>query len=589
MDWWRKRARAESRKKRRHAGPVVLPAVIEKFLTRELEDHSWIKQCSKEDLYEDIPAGAFFTDPYLHQLACYTLGMHKPEFLFLLDMGAGKSKIVLDVFRHRKALGKASKLLVLVPAAVNTEGWMEQIEEHAKGLRGVQLLGDKQDRLDLVRQEADVFLLNYDGLQSYMTKLSGKKGEGRKIDYKTAHRFAQLFDMVVFDESHLIGNRASLRFRMCNILSDEITQRYAMTGTPFGRDPEKLWAQFFLVDRGETLGTTLGMFRAAFFTAKDNYWGGVDYTFDKSKEQLLHQVIQHRSIRYNELEFSDMPKVSRKVHRLSFPGSTEEYYSKVLAELRFAKGDLVATENAFIRMRQVCGGFLRVKDEESSEKTDVSFYSNPKLEELESILDGVVENEKVIVFHEFIPSGDMICAMLDRKKIKYARVGGKVKNPVDSMKRFVGREDCRVLVMNHKSGGGAGLNLQKVCRRLVYYESPVSPIVRKQTEKRISGGLRTGKHRVFIHDLVIAKSVDEAILGFLKQGKDLFEAICEGKVKVDELRKVRATVVSGVRASGDRLSPGFTRRKVGRGAPRAVPVVRERPQFKKRGHSAACP
>lgn len=559
MEWWkRKRARSKAAVRKR-VGPVILPRVVEAFLSRELEDHSWIKQVSREELYEDIPEGAFHTDPRLHQLACYTLGRFKPQFLFLLDMGAGKTKIILDIFRHRKLAGQAKRLLVLVPSGVNTEGWMEQIAEHTPDLRGLPLLGDKAQRLDLLQEEADVFLLNYDGLQSYMTKLSTKKKEGRVLNYNTAHKFARLFDMVVFDESHLIGNKKSLRFRMCNILADEIELRYGMTGTPFGRDPEKLWAQFFLVDRGETLGNTLGLFRAAFFTAKENYWGGIDYTFDKSKEKLLHQMIQHRSIRYNELEFSDMPKVSRQVHRLSFPGTTEEYYSRVLAELKQAKGDLRATENAFIRMRQVTGGFLRVSDEEGN-KSDVQFYSNPKLEELESILDGVLENEKVIVFHEYITSGGMICSMLDRKKIKYARVGGKVKDPVASMKRFQAREDCRVLVMNFKSGGGAGLNLQKVCKRLVYYESPVSPIVRKQTEKRISGGLRTGKHRVFIHDLVIAGSVDETVLAFLKQGKDLFDAICEGKVREDELRKVRTAMVPRVRAFGS----GLQARKSGR-------------------------
>ncbi|MEO0248283.1 MAG: DEAD/DEAH box helicase [candidate division WOR-3 bacterium] len=536
MDWWKKRKRTRTEARRR-VGPVILPRVIEAFLTRELEDYSWIKQCPREELYEDIPEGAFHTEPRLHQLACYTLGRYKPQFLFLLDMGAGKTKIILDIFRHRKLEGKVRRLLVLVPSAVNADGWMEQIAEHTPDLKGLPLLGDKAERLELLKEEADVFLLNYDGLQSYVTSLSGKKREGRIINYSAAHKFARLFDMVVFDESHLIGNKKSLRFRMCNILSDEINYRYAMTGTPFGRDPEKLWAQFYLVDRGETLGTTLGLFRAAFFTAKENYWGGIDYTFDKSKEQLLHRMIQHRSIRYNELEFSDMPKISRQVHRLSFPGTTEEYYNKVLAELRQSKGDVRAIENAFIRMRQVTAGFLRVSDDEGN-KSDVRFYSNPKLEQLETLLDGVIEEEKVIVFHEYIPSGDMICSMLDTKKIKYARVGGKVKDPVASMKRFMEREDCRVLVMNYKSGGGAGLNLQKVCRRLVYYESPVSPIVRKQTEKRISGGLRTGKHRVFIHDLVIANSVDETILRFLKQGKDLFDAICEGKVAENELRKV---------------------------------------------------
>jgi len=56
-----------------------------------------------------------------------------------------------------------------------------------------------------------------------------------------------------------------------------------MAGIPVGRDPQVLWAQFNYCDHGETLGETLGIFRAAFFRAETNYWSGFpNYIFEKS-------------------------------------------------------------------------------------------------------------------------------------------------------------------------------------------------------------------------------------------------------------------------------------------------------------------
>lgn len=520
-------------KKRSWTGPVILPSALKAFLRRPVDSFSWIKDCTKKQLLEEIPEPfTFHTDPRKHQLACFYIGINSPEFLFLLDTGAGKSKLVLDILYYRKLHYGEGPWLVLVPAAANTEGWVNEIEIHRPELKSVKLLGSREDRQRLLERDADIYLLNYDGLQSYMTHLvkeKKKNQKARQIDYKDANSFSKLFTGVVMDESHQVGNRASLRFRMANAVAKECSLRYALTGTPFGRNPEKLWSQFYIVDHGQTLGETLGLYRAVFFDAKDNFWGGIDYTFDPSKEKELHRIIQHRSIRYKDTEFADVPNIVRQRHRLSFGMDAEQYYTKVLAELRQARGDLVEQRNSFLRMRQVCAGFLALKGEDE-QRVEVAFYTNPKVEELETLVDGLPEEEKLIVYHEFIRSGDMVTEMLDRKKVRWARVGGgKTKrNPVEQMRKFLNDPKCRILIFNYKSGGGAGLNFHTVCRHLVYYESPVDPIVRYQTERRITGGLRTTKRRVYMHDLVLAKSVDEAVLKFIEQGKDLFQAIVEG-------------------------------------------------------------
>lgn len=524
-----------TRRRNKHwVGPVIAPAAVKAFLDRDLADLSWVKECDKNDLLHELlelHKGAngfsFHTQPFLHQLACTLLGTIFRWFLFLLDMGAGKTKIILDILYFLILNGKVERALILVPSPVNTEGWVDQIKEHRPELKYVRLIGSQLARAELIGSKADIFLLNYDGLQVFMTDLV--KG-GRQIDRKMARDFASLFDFVVFDESHLVGNKISLRFRMCSILSKACEYRYALTGTPFGRNPEKLWAQFFLVDHGETLGTTLGMFRAAFFTAKENYFGGIDYKFNPAMEPQLHRVLQNRSIRYKDTEFSDVPKIRYIPHRLTFGMDAEKYYGKVLEELRQSR-NVREMENSFLRMRQICSGFLSVRGEDE-ERIQVRFITNPKLQDLESVVDGLPEEEKLIIYHEFILGGDMICEMLSTKKLKWVRAGKKVKDQVGNMRKFLDNPAYRFYVINNKSGAASGTNPQKVCRNIYYYDSPSSPILRKQGERRITGGLRTAKHIVNIYDAIIVGGADELVRSFLKQGRDLFDALIEGKKEV---------------------------------------------------------
>ena len=96
------------------------------------------------------------------------------------------------------------------------------------------------------------------------------------------------------------------------------------------------------------------------------------------------------------------------------------------------------------------------------------------------------------------------------------------------LEQFNNDDSVKVLVANHKTGG-TGLNLQ-VAPYMVFYESPPSSIARSQAERR---SWRMGqKNSVFIYDLVMKGTVDERILFYNKQGKDLLKALMDGSEKL---------------------------------------------------------
>ena len=142
-------------------------------------------------------------------------------------------------------------------------------------------------------------------------------------------------------------------------MSQSCSVKYDLTGTPFGRNPMDLWTQFYAIDRGATLGKTLGIFRECFFTTKINYWGGYEYTFDSKMEKKLYQVLKNRSLYYKDTECQDLPEQVFTDVVVSFPVDTHQYYKKVVEELIASKGNYQLMQNAFMRMRQIASGYMR--------------------------------------------------------------------------------------------------------------------------------------------------------------------------------------------------------------------------------------
>lgn len=507
--------------------PIIDPAAVEAYLSRPLDSFDELKQVTHEELAAEARelGFRFVTEPRTHQLVSCLIGVIEPAFLFFLDMGAGKSKVPLDLIRYRKKRGELHRALILAPELIHMYSWEEQLKQHAPDLSYVLLLGEREERLSLVNRKSDICLMNYKGLEVYMSRrVKLTKGGRQHLDPDAAGRFASQFNFLVLDESHRLGNHQALVYKLCSWLSSACTFRYALTGSPFGRDPMKLWPQFQLIDQGATLGL-LGLFRSAFFHAKVNYWGGIDYTFRTERKIDLHRIIKHRSLRL-EIKLSEKPDYIRIPVRLS--GEGKMFYERIIKRLAESKGDYRSLENSFVRMRQCASGFLSMKADDES-RIEVRIEPNPKLEALRQFLLDLDEGEKFLIFHDFITSGNNIRRLLDEMKIGYASLYGGVKDVEGQYRRFLTEPKCRAFVLQSQTGSEA-INPQGVCRYALFYESPIDSIRRTQAEKRVH---RPGQQRkVFIYDFVMQGTVEEKILVYIDQGKDLLRAVLNGEERL---------------------------------------------------------
>lgn len=477
---------------------------IEDFIAeiKNMKDWSWVKTLSREYLEKTLDFVPFKTKPYLHQLQSLVPMLANDTFLLFLDMGLGKTKIVLDTL----SVKKPKRTLVLSPNISTVSTWADEIEKHSD-FSYIELVGTVQSRWEnLLSTKADLVLLNYTGLLVMNTESVDGKWE---INRGVLHRFAGLFDCLVYDEIHYCKNNRSLTFQICRELSKTIPIRYGLTGTPINRDPLSLWAQFYLIDLGETLGKTLTIYRDAFFYQIPTYWGGIDYKFRKSFENHLNTRILNKSLRFVKENTLDLPEKIFTRIPVELTDESREIYASIVAGYNIKN-----LSQVFPKLRQICSGFI----------DDIELTTN-KLGVLIDLIKSTPPQSKVVVFLEFIKSGELVERTLEKENIKCIRLFGGTKDKVGVKTKFLNDKSIKVLVANIDSAS-VGLNLQ-VANYTIFYEPPLSSIDFKQAIERIH---RPGqKDTVFIYSLITKHTIEEKIEKYLKEGRDVFKAIIDGE------------------------------------------------------------
>jgi len=284
---------------------MIPSSAVEDFLRGKRDDHRWIKKLTHADLdsiLADIrPRPQLWPTLHLHQKACVALGIAYPRFAFWCDMGSGKTLTTLELLKHWRACGALRRALVFVTSDKAFPTWEKQARNFKVGMPVVALDGSSEDKWRQLRAFGEgIVLVTYPGAVAMCAKrVTGRRRGKLQLDPKLVTKLAHDADALVLDESTRAGHHTSLTHRLCAMLSRRVHACYALAGRPFGRDPTLLWGQHYLVDLGETIGETLGIFRAAFFTEEDNPWDpsgrAKDYTFRKKMQPKLSRMLQHRS------------------------------------------------------------------------------------------------------------------------------------------------------------------------------------------------------------------------------------------------------------------------------------------------------
>ncbi|HDN2211703.1 TPA: DEAD/DEAH box helicase [Staphylococcus aureus] len=429
--------------------------------------------------------------PHSYQKHAIDKVIENEKYGLFLDMGLGKTVSTLTAFSELQLLD-TEKMLVIAPLNVAKDTWADEISkwEHLKHLRVSKILGTPKQRLAALNKDADIYITNKENTKWLC--------EQYKKDWP--------FDMVVIDELSTFKNPSSQRFKAIKKKLPLVKRFVGLTGTPSPNSLLDLWAQVYLIDRGERLETAFSRYRERYFRATHQVSDHVyNWELREGSEDLIYKQIEDIALSMKASDYLDMPEridtkqvvtLSNKERKLY--DELEKYY--ILEDE--TDGTIVAQSGASLSQKilQLSNGAVYTDDE------DVRHIHDRKLDKLEEIIDEA-QGQPILLFYNFKHDRDRILERfddvitLDDSNYKAKWNSGKAK-----------------ILLAHPASAGHGLNLQQGGHIIVWFGLTWSLELYQQANARL---YRQGQeHTTIIHHIMTDNTIDQRVYKAL-QNKEL--------------------------------------------------------------------
>ena len=214
----------------------------------------------------------FKTKPYAHQLKALEMSWDKKCFAYFMEMGTGKSKVLIDNVSMLYDNGKINGVLIVAPKGVYKNWYDQEIPNHMVDhiektvvLWQANITKQQQKNLDsLFKTGTDLHILVMN-----VEALSTKKGVDFAARFINSHQ-----TMMAIDESTTIKNPEAKRTK--NIVSLGVNAKYKriLTGSPVTKSPLDLYKQCEFLDPWLLDHNSYYSFRTRYAIMKTANFGG---------------------------------------------------------------------------------------------------------------------------------------------------------------------------------------------------------------------------------------------------------------------------------------------------------------------------
>jgi SNF2 family DNA or RNA helicase len=433
--------------------------------------------------------------PHAYQKRAIRWVLQNPAAGLLLDVGMGKTSIVLAATKILLEKDVIDSVLVIAPLHVCHRVWPNEIAKWDlfKDLTYTVLHGsDKAERL---KENVDFYIINPEGLK-WLEQQRGWKWP----------------DMLVVDESSRFKNTRTVRFKVVKPHLPNFHRRVILTGTPIPNGLLDLFGQLYILDLGERLGRFITHYRNKYFVPTG--FMGYNWTPMPEAESIIHDKIGDICMRLEAADYLKMPKKIVTNIELELPATARKVYKKLENEFIVQlDGQDVAAFNAATlstKLRQVGNGavYSLTREERGGSKYKYVKVHDEKMDALESLIEEI--GQPVIIAYEFKHD-------LARILEKYPDAGvigkGATKKQVAASLDKWDRGELDKLVV-YPGSAGHGLNLQHGGHHLIWFGLTWNLEYYEQLTGRL---FRQGqKNTVMVYHLVIKDSLDQAVLAALK-------------------------------------------------------------------------
>ncbi len=457
----------------------------------------------------------FKTKPYEHQLEALEKSWAQEKYALFMEMGTGKSKVLVDNIAMLYDRGAVRGALIVAPKGVY-KNW-DQIEfpvhlpehvEHTKILWEPNITKKKQAELDTLfngKEDLKILIMNVEAF-------STSKG----LDF--ARSFLNIFlgrALFGIDESTTIKNPTAKRTK--NILSIGNLARYRriLTGSPVTKSPLDLYSQCEFLDPYFLGHQSYYSFRARYANMIDRNFGGRRVQIVGSYRRLPELTAKLEKFSYRVLK-EDCLDLPPKVFTKRIVELTDEQ-KKIYAQMKRMAiaeldGKVMSTVNVMtqlMRLHQVTCGHFKADDQTVK----------------------LVKNNRITALLELLEE-------TDGKVIIWANYREDIKNIVESLKKAYGEASTveyhggvdstlrqkQIALFQQKNGptryfvgnpqtGGYGITLT-AANTVVYYSNSYDLEKRLQSEDRAHRIGQTGS--VTYVDFISEGTIDEKIVKSLR-------------------------------------------------------------------------
>ena len=389
------------------------------------------------------------------------------------------------------------KVLVIGPLRVARSVWPEERQkwDGLDFLKMSVMVGDAKQRAAALRTQADVLVINRDNVK-WLT------------DYLEKHNMPWPFDMVVIDELSSFKNHQSQRWRALRKVRPYIKRIVGLTGTPASNGLLDLWAEVFLIDKGERLGRFITRYREAYFKpAGMNPYTGVVYNYvpRAGAEEQIYQKIGDISVSMKAKDYLQMPECLTVTHNVEMEAEERNLYDAMKQDLLIElEGDTLTADNAATlsnKLLQMANGAIY-----GAENT-VKHIHDKKLEALFDLIEQA-NGQSVLVCYWYKHDHQRIQEFLAAKGMPTR----DLKSDQDIADWNAGKIPVALI---SPASAGHGLNIQQGGHILIWFSQVWSLELYSQTNARL---WRQGQNEVVtIHHIVTKDTVDEDVLSALKR------------------------------------------------------------------------
>jgi SNF2 family DNA or RNA helicase len=455
----------------------------------------------------------FKTKPYAHQLTALEKSWNRETYAYFMEMGTGKTKVLIDNVAMLYDKGKVNGALIIAPKGVVGTWYNQEIPTHLPThIENVSVLwqsnitkgqSKKLGTLFKTGEELHFLIMNVEAL-------STSKGTDFARKFLSSHN-----TLMAIDESTTIKNPKAKRTKNIIKLSEMAKYRRIMTGSPVTRNPLDLYSQCQFLSPWLLDFQSYYAFRTRYAIMKTANISGRQIQLVAGFQRLAElsdklKPFSYRVLKEDCLDLPDKIYMKRQI-KLS-PDQGKLYQQMKKEALAILNGKKVTTVNALtqlMRLHQItCGHF-------TADDGTIQRIPNNRISELMDVLDEI-EGKAIIWAHYQWDIKDII-----KEIIKVHGPGSIVDyyglTPQDerqgNIKKFQEDDKCRFIVGTPQTGG-YGITLT-AANTVIYYSNGYDLEKRLQSEDRAH---RIGqKKSVTYVDILADETVDEKIVKSLRK------------------------------------------------------------------------